>query len=297
MQLKWLEDFLTLAEAGTLSRAAELRNVTHPAFGRRIQALESWAGTPLIERGRTPVQLTMAGVLFRDTAQQIVQGLEHSRSDLLGEAGRSARTVAIATGRTLARTVLANWLVQLQPLITQATIRILTSSLPETIQMLERHEAEFVLVNYHPALAIGLDGRQFAHITFTSDRLVPVSRAGPRGEPVHALAGKPPLPFLTYGAGLALSRLLEDHLANNLQIPPLVRRLECDSADALAEYVLKGLGIAWLPWSLVQGDCQNGRMALAGDGQAAIAYEVRLYRAKRRLGALAELIWQSALGR
>lgn len=50
MQIKWLEDFAALAQARSFSRAAELRHVTHPAFGRRIKALEAWAGTPLIER-------------------------------------------------------------------------------------------------------------------------------------------------------------------------------------------------------------------------------------------------------
>ena len=50
MQLKWLEDFTALAQARSFTRAAELRHVTHPAFGRRIRALEAWAGTPLVDR-------------------------------------------------------------------------------------------------------------------------------------------------------------------------------------------------------------------------------------------------------
>ena len=63
MQLKWLEDFAVLAQERSFTRAAEIRHVTHPAFGRRIRALEAWAGTPLIERGGGPVRLTAAGVL------------------------------------------------------------------------------------------------------------------------------------------------------------------------------------------------------------------------------------------
>ena len=43
MQLKWLEDFVALAQERSFTRAAELRHVTHLAFGRRIRALESWA--------------------------------------------------------------------------------------------------------------------------------------------------------------------------------------------------------------------------------------------------------------
>ena len=44
METKWLEDFVSLAETHSFSRSAQLRHVTQPAFSRRIQALEAWAG-------------------------------------------------------------------------------------------------------------------------------------------------------------------------------------------------------------------------------------------------------------
>jgi DNA-binding transcriptional LysR family regulator len=42
VEIKWLEDFVTLAETSSFSRAAEIRNVTQPAFSRRIKQLETW---------------------------------------------------------------------------------------------------------------------------------------------------------------------------------------------------------------------------------------------------------------
>ncbi|HEY5789464.1 MAG TPA: LysR family transcriptional regulator, partial [Gammaproteobacteria bacterium] len=41
MEFKLLEDFVCLARTGNFSRAAEERNVTQPAFSRRIRQLES----------------------------------------------------------------------------------------------------------------------------------------------------------------------------------------------------------------------------------------------------------------
>ncbi|MBP6536474.1 MAG: LysR family transcriptional regulator, partial [Xylophilus sp.] len=93
MQLKWLEDFIVLAQERSFTRAAELRHVTHPAFGRRIRALEAWAGTPLVERGGGPVTLTPAGQSFLDTAGQMVRNLTQSHEELQSLAGRQARTV------------------------------------------------------------------------------------------------------------------------------------------------------------------------------------------------------------
>ncbi len=122
---------------------------------------------------------------------------------------------------------------------------------------------------------------------------MPVARAGADGAPLQSLLSGKPVPLLAAGAVLALGRLVEDHLAHNPLMPLLERRIECDSADALLEYVLKGLGVAWLPWSMVQGECKARRLALAGDRRMEIKMEVRLYRAKRRQSALVETVWKS----
>ena len=36
MELKWLDDYMALIEAGSFSAAAERRHVSQPAFSRRI---------------------------------------------------------------------------------------------------------------------------------------------------------------------------------------------------------------------------------------------------------------------
>ena len=129
MQLKWLEDFTVLAQERSFTRAAELRHVTHPAFGRRIRALEAWAGTPLVERSNGgPVTLTPAGHSFLETAGHLVRSLAQSHEELQSLAGRQARTVTLATGRTLARTVVADWLVRLQPILQGGELCIRTAS-------------------------------------------------------------------------------------------------------------------------------------------------------------------------
>jgi DNA-binding transcriptional LysR family regulator len=69
MQLKWLEDLLALAEAGSLVRAAQRRHVTHPAFGRRIRALEEWAGGALIVRDSPTLRFTAQGEAMLDAAR------------------------------------------------------------------------------------------------------------------------------------------------------------------------------------------------------------------------------------
>ena len=295
MQFKWLEDLAALAQTRSFSRAAELRSVTHPAFGRRIKALEAWAGTPLIKRGSSPVTFTSAGVSLLDNAQQMLRSMGHARDELQGAAGRQDTTVTLATGRTLARTLVADWLLKLQPLLDQAggKLRILTRSLLETAQLLERGDADFMLTYHHPLLALQLNARHYVHLSLGQDRLVPVSRANAHGQGLHGFERGVAVPFLAYAETLALGRLVQDHLANNPQAPALRRVVECDSADALMEYALKGIGVAWLPWSLAVGAVKAGQLVAVGDKRLEIAFEVRIYRAKRRLSLLAEDIWHS----
>ena len=47
---KLLEDFLSLCRHRSFSHAAQERNVTQPAFSRRIRALEEWLGVVLFDR-------------------------------------------------------------------------------------------------------------------------------------------------------------------------------------------------------------------------------------------------------
>ena len=297
MQLTWLEDFITLAQERSFTRAAELRNVTHPAFGRRIRALEEWAGTPLVDRSGSPVTLTAAGASFLETARQLARNLAQSHEELQRLAGRHGSTVTLATGRTLARTVVADWLVHLRPVLQDGEMRILTRAMADTVTLLERGEADFSLVYHHPALAFALDARQFTDITLASDRLVPVSRATPEGQPLHRFSQAQPVPYLAYASQLALGRLVEDHLAHHPEAPSLQRLVLCDSADAHYEYVQRGLGVAWLPWSMVHADCKSGRLACAGGPQMEVRFDVHLYRPKRRLGPLAEAVWDAVMQR
>jgi len=108
MQLRWLEDFVELARTRSFTRAAENRFVTHPAFGRRIRALEEWVGTQLVERSK-PLELTAAGTVFLDAATNALDILHGARTQLQDAAPTLENNLKIATGRTLAATFFPDW--------------------------------------------------------------------------------------------------------------------------------------------------------------------------------------------
>ena len=139
MQTKWLEDLIALSQTHSLTRAAERRHVTHPAFGRRIRALESWAGAPLVERRGNAARLTPQGEKLLGFALQLVPAMAQTRSEIGGSAGdERGATVTLATGRTLARTVAADWLARIKRQRAGVRVIVLTGQMTETLQRFER---------------------------------------------------------------------------------------------------------------------------------------------------------------
>ena len=84
METKWLEDFVSLAETRSFSRSAQLRHVTQPAFSRRIQSLEAWAGIDLVDRSSYPTRLTAAGETLHGQALEILGALQAARNMMRG---------------------------------------------------------------------------------------------------------------------------------------------------------------------------------------------------------------------
>lgn len=295
MQIKWLEDLIALAETKSFVRAAALRHVTHPAFGRRVKSLEQWAGVDLVVREGGPVTLTAAGETLLQHARQAVEALASARSEFQDRAQPGQSTFILATGRTLARTMAADWLWRVRAHTAGALVHVRTGSMAETLQRFERGDADFMLTYYHPAIGIRLQPSQYLQHTMAHDRLVPVSRANAGGKALYGFSSAKPVPYLAYANTLALGQLVSDHLSNHAHAPRLTPTLQCDSADALLEYVLKGLGVAWLPWSLAVGAHKAGKLAPTAGKALEIAFEVRMVRAKRRLSPLAETLWETSV--
>lgn len=293
MDLKLIADLQALHRCGSYVQAAAERHVTHPAFGRRIRALQAWAGVPLVEAGRAPVRLTPAGLALLDTAGPLLAALERARGDWqAGAAGGPERqTLRVGTGRTLARTLVADWLARQRALVRGHRVEIVTRSMAEIALVFERGEVDLLCCYEHPALSTGLPPQRFRHLTLAMDRLLPVSRADAHGRARHALAGGS---WIDYAPTLSLGHLLADHLAASpagTRPPPA---LVCDSADAMLELVLKGLGLAWLPASLAAGELRRGLLVALGGRGEQIPFEVRLYRQRARQPALVEAVWAAS---
>ncbi|MDH6148174.1 MULTISPECIES: LysR family transcriptional regulator [Paraburkholderia] len=104
MELKWFEDFLTLAATRNFSRTAELRFMTQPAFRRCVKMLEEWVGVTLLDRNAQPIALTPAGERFRDIAEAVGRQLYQGLDELRAAAEGLASTVKFVATHSLSLT-------------------------------------------------------------------------------------------------------------------------------------------------------------------------------------------------
>ena len=292
MDHKWLEDFVALARERNFSRAAELRHVTQPQFSRRIRALELWVGADLVNRAGVPLALTAAGEELLPVARRAISGLNDARNRIRHVQG-GLDWVTLATGRTLSRTAVPAWLARVKRKTGAFRLRIMTGSIHEGATALEHGTADFLLSFTHPRLPLVLDDRLFDAVTVGSEELVAVSAPKPNGKPQYGLPGsvRHPVPVLGYAPTLALGQILQDALGRSTRELHLHTVTESDFAESLHEQALQGVGLAWLPRALVEGDLRSGRLVEADSKGAAVRFEIRLYCSRAPRNELVKGIW------
>lgn len=294
MQLTWLEDFVELARTRSFSRAAENRFVTHPAFGRRIQALERWVGAELVARTQ-PVSLTPAGMLFLDAATHTIDVLHAVRAQLQDTPQHPDEILRVATGRTLARTFFPDWYEAINKRFGPFPVSVITGGAQEVIMRLSNGDVDLLVIYSSPTTRLLIDPLRYESVTLAREVLLPVSAPDAKGRPKFRLPpweNATPIPWLGFSQSLTLRGVLGKHLANLPQKLSLRMVYQADSYESILEMAKRGTGLAWLPQRLVQKDVKEGRLLVAGDATMRVGFDISLYRLRGNANALVNTIWE-----
>ncbi|MCZ7576435.1 MAG: LysR family transcriptional regulator [Dehalococcoidia bacterium] len=101
MQIEWLRTFLTVAETGSLTEAAERLGLSQPAVSKQLQQFERYFNAELkFWRGRE-FRLTESGQDVLDWARDTIASLEALNMLVLSRTERRENTIIIASGPTL----------------------------------------------------------------------------------------------------------------------------------------------------------------------------------------------------
>jgi DNA-binding transcriptional LysR family regulator len=284
METKWLEDFVSLAETRSFSRSAQLRHVTQPAFSRRIQALEAWAGTDLVDRSSYPTRLTSAGETLYSQSIEVLQALQSTRAMLRGHSAAAQDVIEFAVPHTLAFTFFPAWVSSLRDKFGPIKSRLIALNVHDAVMRLVEGGCDVLIAYHHASQPLQLDAERYEMVTLGQELLAPYCKADADGAPMFRLPGRPaqPLPYLGYAPGAYLGRVTDMILKQSGTAIHLDRVYETDMAEGLKAMALEGHGVAFLPHSAVKKELRARKLAPAAPPGLSLemAMDVRAYREK-----------------
>ncbi len=283
METTWLEDFVSLAETRSFSRSAQLRHVTQPAFSRRIQSLEAWAGADLVDRSNYPTRLTPAGQTLYAQSIEVLQALQTTRAMLRGHATAAQDVIEFAVPHTLAFTFFPAWVSGLRDRFGPIKSRLIALNVHDAVMRLVEGSCDVLITYHHSSQPYQLDADRYEMVILGEEVVAPYVKPDAQGHPLFELPGKAgrPLPYLGYAQGAYLGQMVELILKRCSAPIHFDRVYETDMAEGLKAMALEGHGIAFLPMSAVQKDLRAKKLVSAAPPELKdlqITMEVRAYR-------------------
>lgn len=107
MDIRILQYFLTVAREESITKAADILQMTQPPLSRQLRDLEKELGKQLLIRGSKKVTLTEDGMLLRKRAEELVALMEKTRAEMLSSNENIGGDVYIGCAETEAISLFA----------------------------------------------------------------------------------------------------------------------------------------------------------------------------------------------
>lgn len=276
LELRWLEDFSALATTCSFSKAAEQRFVTQPAFSRRIKNLEEALGFSLINRSKTPIELTESGQVFLITARNVIEQLHEVVRHIHHTDTTQGEVLQFAVAHSLAQGFFPQWMAKLRKKGLSVTCRLVAANVGDATRALREGACDLMLAYHDPESALQLPPELFPWLVLGHTEMVPVCGFDEYKKPLFEINNQQQFPLLAYGQGAFLGHSVNLLLRQSKL--RYVKLFETAMAESLKAMAIEGLGVAWLPKLSVENELARKELVICGDSQWFIPLEIRLYR-------------------
>ena len=249
--LELLETFCAVAEAGSLTRAAERLHLTQPAITRQMRALERELGAAVLTRTSQGVALTPAGHAVLAHAREAIGAVRAARQAAAAAAGGGQARLRVAAGLMATQYVLPPVVAAFQTRHPEVEVELQPGHHRVAVERLLGYEADVAVI------ASPVRSPLVKATPVLRDPLLVVSASGAESAPIRleALQGKT---LLVLAPGTGLHELVEEALRRRGVTCHLV---EHPNAETIKTAVRLGMGVSILPVSAVREELRAGTLA------------------------------------
>lgn len=145
MDIRVLQYFLAVAREESITGAAEALHMTQPPLSKQLSELERELGKQLFLRGSRKITLTEEGMILRKRAEEIVELLEKTKSEISSSEELSG-TVHIGGGETEAMRLIARVVRRLRRDCPQIRYHLFSGNADDVSERLDRGLIDFGVV-------------------------------------------------------------------------------------------------------------------------------------------------------
>jgi len=257
MDIRQLRTFRTVAELGSLSKAADRLRIAQPGLSRQIKLLEQELRVQLFVRNGRGMLLTAAGRMLLDRTQGLVRQIEQMRDDIQSAGGNPSGSVVLGLVPTVSAVLSGRLAARILAQFPDISLRIVESYGGHLVEWLHRGEMDLA-ITCGPAIDL--------HLTAQSIGYEEIAVVGPPGSGLRArkqvdldwlLKQKLILPSMAHG----LRALLEKAVVRRKMT--LKALIEVDSYRAQISLMEEGVGYTLLPASAIRAELAAKRLEMA----------------------------------
>ncbi len=258
MRLEWIEDILAVAEHGSFQAACEKRNVSQPAFSRRMRQIELALGVTLFDRTARPARLAVHVHDQLDRMRELSAGLRDLTGALRDTEGTRRRRIVIASQHAIAATSTPEIIGRFADLDIDTRLR--SANRDDCLAQIMTRRADIAFI-HDVAGAQEIPGSDFLEIIqIGTEALIPVYASDKLGTLNHSYE-RGELPVIAYPADVFLGQVQRRVIFPRLTRVGRVRpRLETALTLAALEFARTGFAVAWIPEPLARADVRSGRL-------------------------------------
>lgn len=254
MNLNHLRIFASVAQHGSLTRAARDLRVSQPAISKQLSDLEDDLATRLVDRLPRGVRLTAAGELLYAHAQRILQAERAAEQELRDLRGLGRGKLSVGASTTVGSYLVPSLFGELHRLHPGVQLELEIANTTVIQRAVLQNKLDLGLIEGFVA------SDMLAFETLTADELIAIAAPGNpvlQRAPLRAVDLRD-LPVLMREQGSGSREVIEAALrARDIQLTPV---MSLGSTEAIKNAVLNGLGVAIVSRLSVDYELQSRRL-------------------------------------